>query len=594
MVQESQNKILVIDDELTVRQNVAAYLEDSGFTVYQAENGRVGLDIYFQEKPDAVLVDLDMPEVNGFEVLVAIREDSIETPVIIVSGAGEVKNAIEASRLGAWDFVLKPIFNMAVVEHIIQKSMERKGLLVENRQYRENLENLVKDRTLELENRNTELVELNKRLRIEISDRKLAEAQLNQAKERSIALRRFSNRIAEFTNEAQLLMIAMDELCANIYMSGAVLYYDFQGSAFTKYHFGNPPLDFLKKPPDFQLLKQLFVNRSQEVSEFRYIYKDSPIEAFFSDQPGAEVEGGHFVYFRGQGPHHHLYCFYREKLFSPFDNLDVEYVKSMVNEINNAYYSIQIIRENVWMERELRATALFGTGNQNEDTLLMPGFEMKAAVFPDFEVKRYGHESIEIDEQQTAVVISDIPGRRMSGAMYTRMSCEILEANSELLLEPDKVLAILNENLQTEFQPNRYLSISFFWLSKDTGEVRYFILGYEPMVLVKIMKDRYQVMKTPRFPFTKIGSKSLKDRFRMEQVTLMPGELLFGFSSNLLRSLESKTSESSPEQLYESIVKSSTHPLADIKRRLLTTLNQWNEISPVEGDVTILLFQKEE
>jgi len=124
----------------------------------------------------------------------------------------------------------------------------------------------------------------------------------------------------------------MDELCANIYMSGAVLYYDFQDSEFAKYHFGNPPLELLKKRP--------FVNRSQEVSEFRYIYKDSPIEAFFSDQNETEVEGGHFVYFRGQGPHHHLFCFYREKLFSPFDNLDIEYVKSMVNEVNIAYHLI--------------------------------------------------------------------------------------------------------------------------------------------------------------------------------------------------------------------------------------------------------------
>jgi len=317
MTTDSENRILIIDDELAVRQNVAAYLEDSGFTVYQAENGRLGLELYFQEKPDLILVDLDMPEVDGFEVLIAIREDSFETPVIIVSGAGEVKNAIEASRLGAWDFVLKPIFNMAVVEHTIQKAMERKSLLIENRQYRENLEKLVRDRTLELENRNTELVDLNKRLRIEISDRKLAEAQLNQAKERSVALRRFSNRIAEFDNEAQLLKIAMDEMCANIYMSGAVLYYDFRESAFTKHHFGNPPLDFLKKPPDFQLLRQLFINRSQEVSEFRYIFKDSSIESFFSNQDNAEVEGGHFVYFRGQGPHHHLFASIEKNSFHP-------------------------------------------------------------------------------------------------------------------------------------------------------------------------------------------------------------------------------------------------------------------------------------
>jgi len=265
----------------------------------------------------------------------------------------------------------------------------------------------------------------------------------------------------------------------------------------------------------------------------------------------------------------------------------------MVNEINNAYYSIQIIRENVWMERELRSTALEKNGILKEDMLLIPGFEMKAAVFPDVEIKRYGHEALEIDDQQSAVVVSDIPGRRMSAAMYTRMTCEILTENEDLLIEPEKVLSIINQSLQTEFQPNRYLSISFFWLSKATGVIQYFILGHEPMVLVKVFRDRYQLMKSPRFPFTKIGSRSLEERFRMEQITLNPGELLFGYSNNLHRYLENEDTEVSPDKLYETIIKSSTYSLSEIKNRLLANLNDWQENDQIPSEVTMLLFRRD-
>ena len=97
--------ILIIDDEEPIRQSIAAYLEDYNFSVIGAENGRIGLEIFRREKPNLVLVDLRMPEMDGLEVLEAITHESSQTPLIVISGKGALADAVEALHLGAWDYI---------------------------------------------------------------------------------------------------------------------------------------------------------------------------------------------------------------------------------------------------------------------------------------------------------------------------------------------------------------------------------------------------------------------------------------------------------------------------------------------------------
>ena len=132
--------VLTIDDEPLVRESVAAFLEDSGFNVIEAENGQEGLDLYHEYHPDVILCDLYMPIMGGLEFLTTIRNIDEEIPFIIVSGAGVVHDAVEALRLGAWDFIIKPITDMGALEHAIDRSLERHRLLNENKLYREELE----------------------------------------------------------------------------------------------------------------------------------------------------------------------------------------------------------------------------------------------------------------------------------------------------------------------------------------------------------------------------------------------------------------------------------------------------------------------
>ncbi|OEC43647.1 fused response regulator/phosphatase [Pseudomonas sp. 1D4] len=133
-------KLLIIDDDEVVRTSLAAYLEDSGFNVLQAGNGLQGLQVFEQEHPDLIICDLRMPQVDGLELIRRINQLETDTPVIVVSGAGVMSDAVEALRLGAADYLIKPLEDLAVLEHSVRRALDRHALRQENQRYREELE----------------------------------------------------------------------------------------------------------------------------------------------------------------------------------------------------------------------------------------------------------------------------------------------------------------------------------------------------------------------------------------------------------------------------------------------------------------------
>ena len=157
MIDASQTKILIVDDENAIRQSFSDHLEDLGYQTLTAENGRIGLDLFDREQPHLVLVDLRMPEMDGLEVLSRISKDSPETPLIVASGTGVVRDAIEALHQGAWDYLLKPIDDLSVLSHAVSNALEKAWLQQENRRYQDNLERLVAEQTKELKHANEEL-----------------------------------------------------------------------------------------------------------------------------------------------------------------------------------------------------------------------------------------------------------------------------------------------------------------------------------------------------------------------------------------------------------------------------------------------------
>lgn len=134
------HQLLVIDDDNLVRQSIVAYLEDSGFEVVQASTGKEGLAWLADNHPSIVLTDLRMPDIDGLAILKYIKENRREIPVIVISGMGVVRDVIEALRLGAADYLVKPIMDMEVLVHSINRTLESLELRYENVAYRAELE----------------------------------------------------------------------------------------------------------------------------------------------------------------------------------------------------------------------------------------------------------------------------------------------------------------------------------------------------------------------------------------------------------------------------------------------------------------------
>ena len=139
-MQKTSATLLIIDDDDVVRESLAAYLEDSGFSVLQASNGQQGLQVFEQDRPDLVICDLRMPQMGGLEMIRQVTERAPDLPVIVVSGAGVMNDAVEALRLGAADYLIKPLEDLAVLEHSVRRALDRAHLLLENQRYREKLE----------------------------------------------------------------------------------------------------------------------------------------------------------------------------------------------------------------------------------------------------------------------------------------------------------------------------------------------------------------------------------------------------------------------------------------------------------------------
>ena len=132
--------ILVVDDEPGIREVLQGILEDEGYTVLLAEDGPSGLDVVAENRVDLVLLDVWLPNMGGMDVLARLREDRPDLQVIIISGHGNIDLAVRAVKLGAFDFLEKPL-SLERVLTITKNALQVNKLRRENRELRNQLEN---------------------------------------------------------------------------------------------------------------------------------------------------------------------------------------------------------------------------------------------------------------------------------------------------------------------------------------------------------------------------------------------------------------------------------------------------------------------
>jgi len=132
-------KILIIDDEAGQRRIIVDILKDAGYQVDSAENGLQALKKIEKENFPLVLTDLKMPEMDGQDLLVAIKKTAPQTQVVLMTAFGSIPGAVQAIREGAYDYLTKP-FEKGNLLLTIRRAAEKVRLLSENRSLRAELQ----------------------------------------------------------------------------------------------------------------------------------------------------------------------------------------------------------------------------------------------------------------------------------------------------------------------------------------------------------------------------------------------------------------------------------------------------------------------
>ncbi|MCZ6695256.1 MAG: response regulator [Acidobacteria bacterium] len=160
---EKPSRILVVDDEQAIRDVLSEGLSASGYDCEIACDGIEALDKMQGNGFNLVVSDIDMPEMDGVALLQEIKKIHPDTEVIMLTGVVDVDTAINSIRLGANDYLTKP-FNLAEVRITVARALEKRRLILENREYQRHLETRVQERTAELQRKNDEVEELYQRI----------------------------------------------------------------------------------------------------------------------------------------------------------------------------------------------------------------------------------------------------------------------------------------------------------------------------------------------------------------------------------------------------------------------------------------------
>ncbi len=134
----NQKTVLIIEDDESLRRVTEFTLQQAGYRVLCAAEGEQGLRLFAAEAPPVVVTDIQMPGLSGYEVLQRIKEQRSETLVIVITAYGTVEKAVEAMKLGAYDFLTKP-FGREELKLVIDKAFSFCGLQEENLRLRERL-----------------------------------------------------------------------------------------------------------------------------------------------------------------------------------------------------------------------------------------------------------------------------------------------------------------------------------------------------------------------------------------------------------------------------------------------------------------------
>ena len=148
-----RSKILIADDDTLVRGAIQKILTLFNYEVVAVESGKQVLECV-SDVFDVIVLDINMPDMDGFETLERLNQRRVDIPVLFLTGAGCMDYAVKAINLGAYDFLTKPIVDIELFNAKIKQAVEKRHYLLQEKNYKKQLEREVAEKTHELAEKN--------------------------------------------------------------------------------------------------------------------------------------------------------------------------------------------------------------------------------------------------------------------------------------------------------------------------------------------------------------------------------------------------------------------------------------------------------
>ncbi len=441
-----------------------------------------------------------------------------------------------------------------------------------------------------------------KKIREEVAVRKEAEDNLkavNQILERSIrrseSIRIFANQITKHKNESILFCATLEEIYQHLHFDGTILFFDFEDNLFSNMESQRKKPSILKKPFSSKIINSVFTSDNQEVSVFNEISDNHPLFHLTVDQIIADLNGSHFLFFKASAAKEELICIYRSPEKPHFDELDEEYIKSMLNQIDIAQKNIGTIEEKTRMETELKTASIIQKSFLPKKIPKIPGYEIALKLQPAKEVSGDYYDIIELPENRTAIMVADVSGKGMPAAIYVNLARVILRNKAKIYGSPFQTLCALNEGLKGEFnddtQANRFLTLCYLTVG-DNNVVQYANAGHEPIQLIRKNEDKYQLLKPHGYPLGNLYTDIFSERLSQETVSLNSGDVLFCFSDGATDVENDYGKQFDEERLYD-LVKQYSHLTAQqITDNVYKGLMKYQGKNEQTDDITLVVLKK--
>ncbi|MGA9379044.1 MAG: response regulator, partial [Phormidium sp.] len=263
--------ILIVDDNPTNLRLLAKMLELQGYTVRKSLSGKIALQGVHRHQPDLILLDINMPEMNGYEVCQKLKGSEItrHIPVIFISALDQVSDKVRAFEMGAQDYISKPFQELEVLARIRNQLLiqqQQQLLLKQNQQ----LEREVKERQLA----EAEVRQLNANLERSVQIRTL---QLQQSLHFDATLKQISDRVRDSLDQNQILQMAVEALglALEVNYCDAVLYHPNLLTSVMRYQWVEPGINFTQEQP---LYSTNFPEIDRQLKQ-KYCFAFCPIES---------------------------------------------------------------------------------------------------------------------------------------------------------------------------------------------------------------------------------------------------------------------------------------------------------------------------